>query len=116
MHDCHNVDVYLHCSSRPIIEDCHGIWFAELPKAYQELLPDSSQPDASATATAAPDNKWNQIDDFKWLKSEPSPNWSVLPREDIVPDDIWRDVVPGGPGWRLDDILRSVGIKTTGGR
>jgi hypothetical protein len=34
MHDCKNVDVYLHCSSRPIIEDCHSVRFAELPKAY----------------------------------------------------------------------------------
>ena len=34
MHDCKNVDVYLQCSSRPIIEDCHGIRFAELPQAY----------------------------------------------------------------------------------
>lgn len=34
MHDCNNVDVYLHCSSRPIIEDCRGVKFAELPKAY----------------------------------------------------------------------------------
>lgn len=34
MHDCTNVDVYLQCSSRPIIEDCHGVRFAELPQAY----------------------------------------------------------------------------------
>jgi len=34
MHECENVDVYLHCSSRPIIEDCKGIRFAVLPKFY----------------------------------------------------------------------------------
>ena len=34
MHECKNVDVYLQCSSRPIIEDCHGVRFAELPRAY----------------------------------------------------------------------------------
>lgn len=32
MHECQNVDVYLHCSSRPIIEDCKGIRFSALPK------------------------------------------------------------------------------------
>ncbi len=34
MHECRNCDVYLQCSSRPIIEDCHGVNFAPLPKAY----------------------------------------------------------------------------------
>lgn len=34
MHECRNCDVYLQCSSRPIIEDCHGARFAPLPKAY----------------------------------------------------------------------------------
>ena len=34
MHDCRDCVVYLDCSSRPIIEDCKGIRFAPLPKAY----------------------------------------------------------------------------------
>ena len=34
MHECKNVDVYLSCSSRPIIEDCSGIKFAKTPKTY----------------------------------------------------------------------------------
>jgi hypothetical protein len=34
MHDCEDVDVYLHCTSRPIIENCKGIRFAELPKFH----------------------------------------------------------------------------------
>lgn len=116
MHECHNVDVYLYCSSRPIIEDCKGVRFAELPKAHQEVLasyPDPSHTESSASTITPPENKWDQIDDFKWLKSEPSPNWSILPREDMVPDEIWRDVVPGGPGWSLDDIFRSVGINAS---
>ena len=37
MHECRNCDVYLQCSSRPIIEDCHGVTFAPLPKAYVGL-------------------------------------------------------------------------------
>jgi len=33
MHDSKNINVYLHCSSHPIIEDCVGIHFTnyELP-------------------------------------------------------------------------------------
>lgn len=34
MHESRNCDVYLQCASRPIIENCHGVTFAPLPKAY----------------------------------------------------------------------------------
>lgn len=34
MHECRNVDVYLSCSSRPIIEDCKEIHFARIPDTY----------------------------------------------------------------------------------
>jgi hypothetical protein len=34
MHDCQNVDVYLHCASRPIIEDCSNIRFSPIPQCY----------------------------------------------------------------------------------
>lgn len=34
IHECSNVDIYLHCGSHPIIEDCSGMRFAPLPAAY----------------------------------------------------------------------------------
>lgn len=34
MHDCVNVDVYLHCASRPIIEDCENVRFSPIPGCY----------------------------------------------------------------------------------
>ncbi|EXJ73712.1 uncharacterized protein A1O5_03474 [Cladophialophora psammophila CBS 110553] len=108
MHECQNVDVYLHCTSRPIIEDCKGIRFAVLPKFHSDLI-SSSQEDPSAVP-----NQWNQIDDFKWLSPDkPSPNWSLLPAEDHVPDETWREIVPGGPGWSVGDILKAVGVSNT---
>ncbi|KAI9841589.1 MAG: hypothetical protein M1838_003506 [Thelocarpon superellum] len=99
MHECHNVDVYLLCASRPIIEDCTGIRFAPIPSHH-------------VTAAEKPlSNHWDQVDDFKWLKAEHSPNWSVLAPEDRLPTDVWTDLVPGGPGVALADILaRTVGI------
>ena len=137
MHECADVDVYLHCASRPIIEDCKRIRFTELPKFYVRPLIDlCATPDASVSclsfirlpfldtdsyvqkelifsqegSTTAP-NQWNQIDDFKHLDaSKPSPNWSLLPRSDSVPDETWREVVPGGPGWSISDILKAVGV------
>ncbi|KAI4136140.1 MAG: hypothetical protein LQ347_000069 [Umbilicaria vellea] len=99
MHECRDCVVYLDCSSRPIIEDCKGIRFAPLPKAYVVDTPASFQP-----------NQWDQVDDFRWLKMEHSPNWSVLPPEERVVDEVWRDIVPGGPGWSLDDVLKATNV------
>ena len=55
---------------------------------------------------------WKSVDDFKWLKNEPSPNWSLLPPEDTVVEDVWVEIVPGGPGWSLDDVLRAARVKS----
>lgn len=38
MHESKNVKVYMLCKSRPIIEDCEGIEFAEMPDCYVSLL------------------------------------------------------------------------------
>ena len=55
-------------------------------------------------------NQWDQVDDFKWLKAEHSPNWSILPEEQRLKEDVWVTVVPGGPGVGLDDILKKTGL------
>lgn len=74
MHGAKDVDVYLHCVSRPIIEDCKGVRFAPLPESYV------------TDGLKQVKNQWDQIDDFKWLKAEQSPNWSILPEgERTVP-------------------------------
>lgn len=39
MHDCKNVDIYLHCASRPIIEDCSNVRFSPLPACYVSVEP-----------------------------------------------------------------------------
>jgi tubulin-specific chaperone C len=114
MHECHDVVVYLHCTSRPIIEDCSGVKFTTLPQTHLDLvqLAQSNITSSEGAPGSLHDSKnmYDQVDDFKWLKSEPSPNWSVLPPSERVPEEVWREVVPGGPGWGVDDILKSVGI------
>ncbi|KKA20297.1 Tubulin-specific chaperone c [Rasamsonia emersonii CBS 393.64] len=103
MHNCVDVDVYLSCSSNPIIEDCSNIRFGRIPKAYAL---DQNQPDDS--------DRWNQVEDFKWIKPEPSPNWSILDQNAAVPEEVWAEMVPGGPCWSLEDILRrQAGISCT---
>ena len=41
---------------------------------------------------------------------EHSPNWSTLPEEKRLSEEVWTDVVPGEPGDGLEDILRKIGI------
>ncbi|TIA14123.1 TBCC-domain-containing protein [Aureobasidium pullulans] len=98
MHESKNVKVYMLCKSRPIIEDCEGIEFAELPGCY------ATENDAEIQ------NLYDQVDDFKWLKAEHSPNWSVLDKDNYIKDDVWKDIVPGSPKSGVDDILKAVGV------
>lgn len=100
MHESKCCDVYLHAAGRPIIEDCSGVRFAPLPEVYV------------TEADRAVENKWEAVDDFKWLKLDPSPNWSVLDESKRVPQQVWTDVVPGGPKHGTEDILKAVGIST----
>lgn len=81
MHEATNVDVYILCPSRPIIEDCKNIRFAPLGK---EGL--------GHTWEAVERNMWDQVDDFKWLKSEHSPNWEVLPEAERVQGLVWSNI------------------------
>ncbi|KAH0361442.1 TBCC-domain-containing protein, partial [Aureobasidium melanogenum] len=98
MHESKNVKVYMLCKSRPIIEDCEGIEFAEMPDCY------ATEKDKDVK------NLYDQVDDFKWLKAEHSPNWSVLDTDKRIKDEIWTDVVPGSPKSGVEEILKAVGI------
>lgn len=55
-------------------------------------------------------NLYDQVDDFKWLKAEHSPNWSVLDKDKYIKDEVWKDIVPGSPKSGVDDILKAVGV------
>lgn len=41
MHDCKNVDIYLHCASRPIIEACSNVRFSPIPECYVSHISNS---------------------------------------------------------------------------
>lgn len=56
-------------------------------------------------------NMWDKVEDFRWLKSEQSPNWSTIPQNERVAEDVWRSKVPGGPDDGLKEILSEVGIQ-----
>ncbi|KAH7393975.1 tubulin-specific chaperone-like protein c [Phaeosphaeria sp. MPI-PUGE-AT-0046c] len=97
MHGSKKVDVYLHSASRPIIEDCEGVRFAPMPQAL------------ATPAMAQVANRWDHIDDFKWLKAEASPNFSLLEEAQRVEDGVWRDKVVGSED--REDVLRVLGVE-----
>lgn len=53
---------------------------------------------------------WSEVEDFKWLKSGPSPNWSLLDDGSSIPETVWSQIASGVPGWSLDDILKAVRV------
>ena len=98
LHGSRDCDVYLHAASRPIIEDCSGVRFAPLPAKFLTGEDEGVE------------NLWRSVDDFKWLRAEASPNWSVLPEGERVAEGVWREVVPGGPKVGVEEILGAVGV------
>ncbi|RMD44715.1 hypothetical protein DV735_g246, partial [Chaetothyriales sp. CBS 134920] len=101
IHNSFNLHIYLHSTSRPIIENSSGIVFSPLPRQYAALLRPLL---------------WHQVDDFQWLKATPSPNRSIdLSRDLDRRDDLWPHIVGGSSGggdgaWSVDEILAAVGI------
>lgn len=86
MHESHNVDIYLFCRSRPIIEDCSKLRFTTIPESLLGLLGRDSDDLEKGT------NMFDQVDDFKWLRAEPSPNWNLMQDREGVGEK-WKDVV-----------------------
>lgn len=94
MHGSFDCDIYLHCTSRPIIEDCSGIRFAPLNALVQ------------LAEGAEGLNLWSSIDDFKWLRADPSPNWSILPADSVLSEKDWTQITTGNDDTNPDTLLR----------
>jgi len=83
LHHSHGCDYYLQMRSTPIIEDCSTLRFAPYALEYPELPLELDEADLSATACG---ENWSNVQDFKWLRQQQSPNWCILPEvERIVP-------------------------------
>ncbi|TWW70776.1 C Tubulin-folding cofactor [Takifugu flavidus] len=77
-HNTTDTRVYLHVTSRAIVEDCSGVAFAPFSWSYPSL-----DEDFTVSGLDKSRNNWNQVDDFNWLAAgTPSPNWTVIPEAD----------------------------------
>ncbi|KAG9346200.1 hypothetical protein JZ751_008023 [Albula glossodonta] len=73
-HNTTDTQVYLHVTSRAIIEDCTRLGFAPFNWSYPGI-----DADFEVSGLDKDRNNWNQVDDFNWLAvGTPSPNWSVI--------------------------------------
>lgn len=108
MHACKNVDVYLSCASRPIVEDVSGVRVAPVEGLLDGHLNENGNEGK---------NFWDQVDDFKWLRSDvPSPNWGVVPEGERLTRDAlegWIGKVRDGAekqGGKVDVTLLQWGL------
>ncbi|CAG05493.1 unnamed protein product, partial [Tetraodon nigroviridis] len=77
-HNTTDTRVYLHVTSRAIVEDCSGVAFAPFSWSYPTL-----EEDFAVSGLDRNRNNWDQVDDFNWLAAgTPSPNWTVIPEAD----------------------------------
>jgi tubulin-specific chaperone C len=110
MHECKNVDVYLQCGSKPIVEDVEGVRFAPLANAYvcfcMKCLNSTTNNALSHENLHEVKNMWDQVDDFKWLKSEHSPHWSILAEPKRLDDGFWTNTLVDD-GLSVDAILKA---------
>ncbi|KAI5299619.1 Cytosolic copper metallochaperone [Ascosphaera pollenicola] len=95
LHDCRDIDVYLSCGSRPIIENCKGVRFARVPGVHK-----------SQSSTPGTD-LWDQVQDFNWIKTEASPNWRLLSEESIPPAEFWERLGSKEVEKSLNEVLKS---------
>ncbi|KAF9094706.1 hypothetical protein BGX23_001711 [Mortierella sp. AD031] len=77
MHTSTNMDIYLHVTSEPIIEECTDMRFAPYP--YHEVLPADQLHGLFVAAGLRPEkNLFDHVKDFNWLRQQQSPNWRIL--------------------------------------
>ncbi|KAG9344550.1 hypothetical protein JZ751_011221 [Albula glossodonta] len=77
-HNTVDTQVYLHVTSRAIIEDCSGVSFAPFNWSYPSI-----DADFEVSRLDRARNNWSLVDDFNWLAADTSsPNWTVIPESE----------------------------------
>ncbi|CAG4985670.1 unnamed protein product [Parnassius apollo] len=85
MHTSNKCDIYLHVTSKGIVEDCSEIRTAPYNLNYDDL-----EKHFNMSSLDRNNNNWDCLDDFNWLAPDvPSPNWSILDAKDRVHD--WKE-------------------------
>jgi hypothetical protein len=77
LHSSTSCDIYIHVTSRAIIEDCKEIHFAPSTYSYEDYNEHMTLSGLDSNV-----NNWRDVGDFNWLSADkPSPNWSEIEEE-----------------------------------
>lgn len=77
LHSSKNLKIYLHVTSKGILEDCTNVFVAPYNFNYSAIDEDYKTSGLNVSV-----NNWDTLDDFNWLNTkEHSPNWKVLEEE-----------------------------------
>ena len=79
IHKANNWDFFLHAKQGPIIEDWSGIRFGYHLFSYPNKGKQLKESGFDGIV-----NAYKKVSDFKWLKSEKSPNFSIISEEDLA--------------------------------
>lgn len=88
VHDTLRTNFYLSIASNPIIEDCKDLGFAEYRITYEDLPQQKENAEMNFQT-----EMWKQVNDFKWHRTQPSPNWTCLDRPEIKIHDKASDFI-----------------------
>ncbi|KAG8766565.1 hypothetical protein FRC20_006276 [Serendipita sp. 405] len=94
IHTSSRVDVYLHVTSLPVLEKCTAMRFAP----YSKAMASSSTDDLEEQV-----NRFSEVQDFLWIRSTPSPNWSILPTNERLSEEEWSGLQRSDE--RLEDVI-----------
>lgn len=72
LHDSYDTHFYVYTTSKLIIEDCSRLSFHELQYTYDQLAADIKETGLQGY------NFWKDVQDFKWIKKERSPNFCLV--------------------------------------
>lgn len=79
LHVSKDVNIYLHVTSRAIMEDCVHIGVAPYNWTYSGIEKDFEKANLKMSV-----NNWRSIDDFNWLNEKHSPNWKEIKDDDQI--------------------------------
>lgn len=87
LHSSKSCRIYIHVTSRAIIEDCSEISFAPSTYSY-----DGYDEDITQSGLDMQTNNWENIGDFNWLSTDKqSPNWSKIDENEKISD--WQNFI-----------------------
>lgn len=87
LHSSKNIQIYLHVTSKGILEDCSDISVAPYNFNY-----DTIKNDFKSSGLDENINHWDSLDDFNWLNiKQHSPNWRVM--DEDFRNSNWDDYV-----------------------